>query len=1193
MSTYSERYRTPSPLYPQPTVTSLPRLLDCWERLRSLDTDGYRTSAASPPSTWLVDINWEGRQTHRSTGRGTTCSPFVTQAVAMACSRGDGEPYEPILTDGRRLPFLFSQLANGVLKSGVPAYDRLMQQYGATLADNTWPRPIIFFNLGRAVERTELRRGDCVNIDWLSGGGHAVFVWDVHLNARGEVDAFQYVSANGKMASGGSGGGIAVGGTTDGSGGFIRSDVDAAGVRSYRAAQTPLFVDSDGYVQNGLWVTWDPDVAARPLSGLRCKSPRRPTLVKRVLAARLHGITGDEAPLYAMGQSTAYAGSPPSATRDPAGQVTRPADPSVIAARSDGDRVGVTLPAGDAAQPAASASASAEVDIVRLQTQLHLLSRLEWISQDPGAIDGKLGPRTRRSLASFQRAYGLEESGQPSALSLERLARIYQSALDDPRARLFADEKTGQAPSFADPGVSEDPTAMVHLYFRHGAAHPGQRVALIAHGALPTAPFSLSLCDADSLQTCADVPPLSVDPLGQRAVVHFDVPSRPSGTRLLARGLGLRTAVPLLIVDRGGDRSGLSTLARAPEPSFSSEGAGGAAVDLLPSLDSHRLEQAVAQVLLGQRPLADVAADLGVPRDVLLRWSVRYSDAGRQALATALGTRAIRTDASTSGGTDLGRSFGEPSAGGGAQASRARPPAIAQTLVVSDLHLGTGGVYDCYAGGLELCRMIEREALRQPTRIVCNGDTIDFLLNEDPLVLDRARAVQQAQAVVAHPENAAIFASLGRVLANGGEVVIRMGNHDVELALPDVQDVLRKALQQPAHIARRLLFTQGADPQQTGGLLTIDGARVLITHGEQDDRWNQLDYARLNAALRSDGEEGFEYPPGSRLVKRLLNPLKARHGMRFVDLLKPDFQGAALTALAVSPQAVRAIFTTSTVQLLWQLHSRRGMAKTFADPAADTDADAGADVGADAGLDARVIGKDGAVSSDLGLQDRVRAAGLDIAETQAVQALLQSGGERSFSDDDATHSTNSTDDPEGRSADRLQSAALTKLLRAGLSLYAAGQRRITGREGERYFGLAPDAGEWSEAGRLARKYGAGAVLFGHTHAARFFAESDLVYLNTGTWIWLMQLPPADADAAVWARFLDALRRDPGLKTAASVEDPASPRLLRRLHVARLDVHPQGGARVALCEWLPDQGLVVLRESRVPPSSVTPRLPSVD
>ena len=51
MPSYSERYRTPSPLYPKPTATSLARLLGSWETLRALDSDGYRTSAAAPPDS--------------------------------------------------------------------------------------------------------------------------------------------------------------------------------------------------------------------------------------------------------------------------------------------------------------------------------------------------------------------------------------------------------------------------------------------------------------------------------------------------------------------------------------------------------------------------------------------------------------------------------------------------------------------------------------------------------------------------------------------------------------------------------------------------------------------------------------------------------------------------------------------------------------------------------------------------------------------------------------------------------------------------------------------------------------------------------------------------------------------------------------------------------------------------------------
>lgn len=222
-----------------------------------------------------------------------------------------------------------------------------------------------------------------------------------------------------------------------------------------------------------------------------------------------------------------------------------------------------------------------------------------------------------------------------------------------------------------------------------------------------------------------------------------------------------------------------------------------------------------------------------------------------------------------------------------------------------------------------------------------------------------------------------------------------------------------------------------------------------------------------------------------------------------------------------------------------------------------------------------------------GLRERVQAAGLDIAETLALQGLLAARPGAHFADPDAESET----DGEGRSRDSLTQSALLKLLRSGLSLYAAGQRRIAGREGERFFALTPDAGEWSEAQLLARRYGAGAVLFGHTHAARFFADRELVYLNTGTWIWLMQLPPADADATVWARFLDALRRDPSLKQAGDPDDPAAPRLLRRLHVARIDAHPQGGARVALCEWQPERGLVVLREARVAAAADSARYPA--
>ncbi|QRK10610.1 hypothetical protein JQX13_11275 [Archangium violaceum] len=63
-------------------------------------------------------------------------------------------------------------------------------------------------------------------------------------------------------------------------------------------------------------------------------------------------------------------------------------------------------------------------------------------------------------------------------------------------------------------------------------------------------------------------------------------------------------------------------------------------------------------------------------------------------------------------------------------------------------------------------------------------------------MLETERAVRQARALTAWPSTANVFAALGRILSRGGEVIIRLGNHDIELALAEVQEVFREALRQ-------------------------------------------------------------------------------------------------------------------------------------------------------------------------------------------------------------------------------------------------------------------------------------------------------------------------------------------------------------------------------------------------------------
>lgn len=452
-----------------------------------------------------------------------------------------------------------------------------------------------------------------------------------------------------------------------------------------------------------------------------------------------------------------------------------------------------------------------------------------------------------------------------------------------------------------------------------------------------------------------------------------------------------------------------------------------------------------------------------------------------------------------------------------------------RTVVLSDLHLGNGQGYDIFAGAQALPAFLDT-LTREPTRVVLNGDSVDFLMNEDPLELQVERAVAQARALVAAGPAAAVLEALGRVLAAGGEAVLRLGNHDVELALGEVQAVLREALGQPPEVAQRLSFQRGDAPW----VLEVGGARVLLAHGEQQDTWNKVDYEHLpgpGAPAGADAAE-YRYSAGSLLVKKLLNPLKRQYGLRFADLLMPDFQGALLAAFAINPGAVRLAFQQASLHIGWQLLRRDMAPLTFGEEA----------------------------EPDLGLSERVKEAGLTVEEQRALEEMM-GGGLVHFSEEE----------PELLSARQ-------KLGRSALQGYARMHRMVAGDSSERYFDLEPMSGEWVEARRLAQKYRAGVVLIGHTHAARWKQEEGLLYVNSGTWIELMRLPAPEAPDKVWAEFLRELQRNPSL----APEHQRLARLEQRFTAVECRPHAQGGAEVSLVEWRQPSGLEVLGSTRVAP-----------
>jgi hypothetical protein len=486
---YTSRYRTPSPLFPIPSPTSLERLIASWEALRALDVEGYRTSHAQPMSTWLVDIEWSDARSVRSPGRGTTCSPFAAQSVAMAYSAQTAPPLRPILANGEPLSFLFSRAANGTLSA---AHKRLMDRYGMTLADNEWPRPIIFFNMGYAVEPTQLRRGDAVHIDWMSGGGHAVFCWDVHLNEHGEVDAFQYVSSNGRIRVGGepigAGLGVSVGGTPSGRSGFI-AQVDSDPVR-YEVLRNPLFTDDERYVAEGSWVTWNPRLRIADLKGCRVRPRGRLSYARVVKAARFHGVTAPEP--FAMGPAAQSAVQEPAAT-----------EPG-----HDADRL--------------------------LQRQLLLLHKAGWIPADPGEPDGRIGPRTIRAIRAFQTEFQLQADGAAGPRTRARLDQVYQAACLSPAGKEYlatgrVSERAADLASVsfgAGTNGSEGPRCAA-LYFRHASALSGTEVDLIVE------PREGAECEGGSLlRAAADSVYLRDLDTGHHSTVRARLVEAPGGARI-------------------------------------------------------------------------------------------------------------------------------------------------------------------------------------------------------------------------------------------------------------------------------------------------------------------------------------------------------------------------------------------------------------------------------------------------------------------------------------------------------------------------------------------------------------------------------------------------------------------------------------------------------------------------------------
>lgn len=421
-------------------------------------------------------------------------------------------------------------------------------------------------------------------------------------------------------------------------------------------------------------------------------------------------------------------------------------------------------------------------------------------------------------------------------------------------------------------------------------------------------------------------------------------------------------------------------------------------------------------------------------------------------------------------------------------------PPIASLYVVSDLHLAPPGEHCVFAAHEPLVSLIDFIAARPtPQWLLLNGDVFDFLqipgYDALSLPLAPARMQQILDELDTLPPSRNIVHALRRLTAAGHTLCCLPGNHDAELNLYTVQQVLQQ----------RIGSSQTLAPAAGEWRLDVAGHEVIGRHGHYADAFNAISGQAL-AEAQARGDATLTMPPGSRLVCQAINPFRRARDTSgalrfpFIDRL-PSEQAVILALLLLDPvlalrrlkDALGPVTHAIARRTLQQLSGSPPLLGSSTSPtiAASTDPAA-------AWLDL-LAAELAAAARDEQPADSVLAAELDAyflglsasASTEPTELLSGDGG----------------------LVRRLLWRALGNTLERARDAFRPSVADA----------LARDAiGSWGR-----RKI----AIAGHTHAAKSIATLEgSVYLNTGTWLDLA-LPPPRSDIASVQAWLDALQRD--------------------------------------------------------------------
>ena len=388
----------------------------------------------------------------------------------------------------------------------------------------------------------------------------------------------------------------------------------------------------------------------------------------------------------------------------------------------------------------------------------------------------------------------------------------------------------------------------------------------------------------------------------------------------------------------------------------------------------------------------------------------------------------------------------------------------------------------------------------------------------------------------------------------------------MELALPAVRDWLFDQLADGSTEARgRLISAMTGE----GFSCSVGTKRVLCLHGNEVDGWNVVDYRALlnvsRAMARGEPLPEWDANAGTRMVIDVMNPLKAKYP--FVDLLKPEIEASLPTMVALEPSAIRKL---GRVAMLFRRSEKdqQLIEKGF--------------LGAEDEVTQRSANGEQSLSEEEFLKQFLGAhfpgAGGADSDSDDVGNLLL-GAQRDI-DNKVDPKTEMPDDEFLGLGDWFRETVDSIRNKTPEYLRATLAKLL---QGDETFAIDRQDTQYQEIDKIVGR-DVDYVITGHTHLARALERrhAGTYYLNTGTWIRLMQLSPKTLDdPKAFAKVFKAMQAGT-IEALDKEKNPGTrdPLVSARPHVAVIRTDAAGTVG-ELCEAGPDGRLTVREHGSLP------------